>query len=72
MSTDEADHDIPASSIDPLNGALLAWHAMKEGGLEPTIISHDDYWALSAEEQQGDVFLVLQRDTYKVWRDRFG
>lgn len=65
--------DIPPSQIDPLNGALLALHAMQEGGLNNVeIISHNDYWKLTSEEQQQKVHLVLQDATYKLWRERFG
>lgn len=75
MSNDDIapdDNELPPSLIDPLNGALLALHAMREGGQEPVIISHNDYWALDAEEQRNNVHLVLQNETYKLWRERYG
>ena len=67
------DDDIPPSNIDPLNGALLALHAMREGGMngEITVISHNDYWKLTSEEQQQKVHLVLQEATYKLWQERY-
>ena len=51
-----------------LEGVQLALRAIhEETGQYPRVISHADYWALSAEEQRAGRYLVLQPETWDAW-----